>query len=30
MIAGCPGVVVREYSDTAQLPAILKDALATP
>ena len=29
MIAGCRGVVVREYADTAQLPAILKEALAT-
>ena len=29
MIAGCSAVVVREYSDTAQLPAILKHVLAT-
>jgi len=27
MIAGCAGVVVREYSDVAQLPALLKEAL---
>lgn len=28
MIAGSAGVVVREYSDAAQLPSILKEALA--
>ena len=27
MIAGCAGVVVREYSDAAQLPSILKELL---
>lgn len=29
MIAGCAGVVVREYSEAAQLPSVLKQALAT-
>jgi len=29
MIVGCAGVVVREYSDVAQLPALLQEALAT-
>lgn len=29
MIAGCAGVVVREYSDAAQLASVLKQALAT-
>jgi len=29
MIAGCPAVVVREYSGTAELPEILKDALSS-
>lgn len=29
MIAGCAGVVVLEYSDAAQLPSLLKEALAT-
>ncbi len=29
MIAGCAGVVVREYSDAAQLPSQLKELLAT-
>ncbi len=28
MVAGCAGVVVREYSDTAQLPSLLAEALA--
>ena len=29
MIAGCAGVVVRQYSDAAQLPSLLSEALAT-
>lgn len=29
MIAGCAGVVVLEYSDVAQLPSLLNEALAT-
>lgn len=29
MIAGCAGVVVRKYSDAAQLPLVLKEVLAT-
>lgn len=29
MIAGCAGVVVVEYSDAAQLPRLLDEALAT-
>ncbi|HTH24235.1 MAG TPA: nucleoside 2-deoxyribosyltransferase [Vicinamibacterales bacterium] len=28
MIAGCGGILVRTYTDTAQLPSILKEALA--
>jgi nucleoside 2-deoxyribosyltransferase len=28
MIAGCGGIFVRQYTDTAQLPSILKEALA--
>ena len=29
MIAGCAGVVVREYSDAAQLPSLLQELLKT-
>jgi hypothetical protein len=27
MIAGCSGIVLRTYTDTTQLPSILKEAL---
>ena len=29
MIAGCTGVVVREYTDASQLPSVLKEALVS-